>query len=389
MKLKLFLLKTLILFICGNSFSQNYPRYGPEIKVTITGLSFDAMEPFISINGNTLFFNSINSGGNTNLYYAVRINDSTFTYIGLVGGTYDSSSNHLDAVASGDSLNNFFWVSLREYPAPMENLHRGTYSGGNVSNITRVYGNFNIYSFNNPFGWLIMDASINFQGDQLYYCNALFDFSKTSCVGIPCQAKLGVAQKANDSTFNKLSNSDLIFRNINDTNYLVYAPSITKDRLELYFTRLLKNSYNTEICVSVRKSENDPFSLPAVIYSNYGFIPEAPTLSTDKQKMYYHQKDSSQIHKIYLRYRTGTTEIKEHTNTKVLKVFPNPATNIITIEPLKLNVPFVISLYNSLGQKKVEVKNTTSINISGLSNGIYYLTLRQNDYFLSTKIIKE
>lgn len=43
------------------------------------------------------------------------------------------SPNHLDGVASVDSLNNFFWVSLRGYLAPMENLHRGMYSGGNVS----------------------------------------------------------------------------------------------------------------------------------------------------------------------------------------------------------------------------------------------------------------
>jgi hypothetical protein len=58
------------------------------------------MEPFISLDGNTLFFNSLNSGGNTNLYYATKVNDSTFNYVGLVGGTYDPSPNHLDAVAS-------------------------------------------------------------------------------------------------------------------------------------------------------------------------------------------------------------------------------------------------------------------------------------------------
>ena len=35
--------------------SQNYPLFGPEKKVTINGLSFDAMEPFISLTGDTLF----------------------------------------------------------------------------------------------------------------------------------------------------------------------------------------------------------------------------------------------------------------------------------------------------------------------------------------------
>ena len=234
-----------------------------------------------------------------------------------------------------------------------------------------------------------MDAAINYQGNQLYYCNALFDFSNTTCVGVPCQAKLGVAQKVNDSTFNKPLNSDAIFSTVNDTNYLVYAPNITKDGLELYYTRLLKNTTNTEICVSVRNTLTDPFSLPTVIYSNNGYFPEAPTLTTDKQNMYYHQKNNALIHAIYLRYRIGTTGINEHTNTKVLKVFPNPTNNFINIVPIKLNDPFIVSLYNSPGQKILELSNTTSINISRLTKGIYFLILNQNDNYWRTKIIKE
>ena len=35
--------------------SQTYPSFGQEIDVTINGLSFDAMEPFISADGNYLF----------------------------------------------------------------------------------------------------------------------------------------------------------------------------------------------------------------------------------------------------------------------------------------------------------------------------------------------
>jgi hypothetical protein len=389
MKTKFLLLTTLIIFFYSNGISQSYPTFGPEIKVTIAGLTFDAMEPFISSDGNTLFFNSINSGGNTNLYYANRVNDTTFTYIGMVGGTYDPSPDHLDAVASVDATNNFFWVSLRGYPSPMENLHRGVYSGGSVANITRVYGDFNIYTFNFPFGWLIMDAAINYQGNQLYYCNALFDFDNTTCPGVPCEAKLGVAQKVNDSTFNKLLNSDAIFSSVNDTNYLVYAPNLTKDGLELYYTRLLKSSYDTEICVSVRNTATDPFSLPTVIYSNYGYFPEAPTLTSDQQKMYYHQKDSSLIHKIYLRYRTSTTGIDQPAQAGVLKAFPNPTNNIINIEPVNPNEPFVVSLYDSRRQKIVEIIDRTSIDVSGLPNGIYFLILNQNERFWRTKIVKE
>ena len=44
---------------------QPYPSFGPEIDVSINGLTFDAMEPFISANGNVLFFNNLNDGVNT------------------------------------------------------------------------------------------------------------------------------------------------------------------------------------------------------------------------------------------------------------------------------------------------------------------------------------
>lgn len=99
---------TLLVVLSTWCQAQFYPPFGPEIKVNITGLSFDAMEPFISADGNTLFFNSLNSGGNTNLYYASKVDDTTFTFEGLVEGTYDPTPDHLDAVASLDSLNNFF-----------------------------------------------------------------------------------------------------------------------------------------------------------------------------------------------------------------------------------------------------------------------------------------
>lgn len=376
------LLFTILTFISQHIFSQTYPTFGPEIKVTITGLTFDAMEPFISLDGNTLFFNSLNSGGNTNLYYATKVNDTTFTYIGLVGSCYDPSPNHLDAVASLDSANNFFWTSLRNIP----NLHRGVYTAGNVSNISQVYGTCNILT---P-GWIIMDAAINFQGNLLYYSNAYFGPTYTECVGVPCEAKLGVAQKVNDSTFNKTVYSDAIFTNVNDTNYLVYAPQITNDGLELYYTRLLEGGNDTEICVSVRNTVSDTFSLPMVIYSNYGYFPEAATPTTDKQKIYYHKKNMAFTYSIYLRYRTGTTSgINEQINTGNISVYPNPTTNILQINFPNPSEHFTIIVYSSLGQEIYKISDHTSIDISNFASGIYYLTVTQNDKNWKAKIVKK
>lgn len=388
MKLK-FVTIVFLATLCLQVFSQS-PIFGPEKKVTINGLTFDAMEPFISIDGNTLFFNSLNSGGNTNLYFATKINDTTFNYVGLVNGCYDSSPNHLDAVASLDSLNSFFWTSLRAYPSPMENLHRGIYSSGSVSNITRVYGNFNIYNFNFPFGWLIMDAAINYQGNLLYFCNAKFDFSNTSCVGVPCEAKLGVAQKINDSTFNKLANSDALFSNVNDTvNYIIYAPQITKDGLELFYTRLLKGGFNTEICLSVRNTVADTFNIPIVIYSNFGFFPEAASPTTDKQIIYYHQKNSSGVYNIYLRYRSGSTGISTYVINEGHKIFPNPTTNIVNVIIPQPNDHFTLTVSSIMGKELIISSNEKTIDLSTLTKGIYFLTIKQNNTIYTSKLIKE
>jgi len=54
-----------------------------------------------------------------------------------------------------------------------------------------------------------MDAAITYDGTMLYHCNAYFTSNYSGCSGVTCQAKLGVGQKQNDSTFNKLRNIKL------------------------------------------------------------------------------------------------------------------------------------------------------------------------------------
>ncbi len=380
MKTKILIL-TILTILCQQIYSQTTPTFGSEKLVSISGLTFDAMEPFISPDGNTLFFNSLNSGGNTNLYYATRINDTTFTFVGLVNGTYDPSPNHLDAVASIDSSNNFFWVSLRSIP----NLYKGNYLAGNISNISKVYGTCNIPAS----GWLIMDAAINYQGDLLYYSNGYFGPTFTECVGVPCEAKLGVAQKVNDSTYNKTIYSDAIFSNINDTNYLIYASQITKDGLELYYTRLLKGGFNTEICVSARATFSDTFSFPTVIHSNFGYFPEGPTLTIDKQKMYYHQKDGTQIYRIYLRNRTATVGINKQALNKNFKMYTYITNTILNIVLPNPSEHFTVSMHSIFGQELLKTYNNTSIDISNFTIGVYLLTVIQNDRNWATKIFKE
>ena len=295
---------TLFLMACssneGELVEPAYPRYGPEKEVIIDDLSFDAMEPFISPDGTTLFFNNLNDGISTKLYYATRVSDTRFTYVGELNGTNQTTIPYLDAVADLDIEGNFYWTSIRNYPTELNNLHHGIYSNGEVTDIGRVEGDFNM---NTP-GWLIMDHGISLDGQFLYFNNARFD--NTSCVG-PCETTLGIAQKNGSKSFTTLANSESILANINDTNYIYYAPCISSDNLELYYTRYLKGiiepTTELEICVAVRNTTDDIFSLPKVLFAApIPSLVEAPTLTVDKSIMYYHRKTAGS-HKIFMRER--------------------------------------------------------------------------------------
>ena len=303
-----------------------------------------------------------------------------------------------------DSAANFIWVSTRNYPSVFQNLQRGTYSAGNVSNTGLVHGDFYILTLN----WLIMDQMLSYDGNYLYYCNAYFN----SCSNGPCDARLGVAQRMNDSTFNKLPNTDGIMQNIDDTNYLVYAPQVSKNGLELYYTRLLKSTFNTEICVAVRKNITDTFSLPMVIYSNNGLVPEAPTVTANDSILYYHRlnKNPNGNYHIYMRYRTGTTGINEVKKENEFSLYPNPSSGKFTVfinHPEVLYSPnnysngvhdynseshLTIEIYNMMGEKiysaPFNIQNST-FNINQAS-GVYFLRIISGgEQVFSQKIVVE
>lgn len=356
---------TLAFLLFGMAYAQTFPSFGPEIKVLISGYSGDAMEPFLSPDGNTLFFNSLNNGIDTKLHYATRADDSLFTYVGEVIGANEPGNPQLNAVASLDTTGNFLWASTRDYPGNFDNLHRGDYSGGTISNVNRVHGTFYVYQ---P-GYIVMDAALTFSGNELYYCNAFFD----TCT-IPCSATLGIASRVNDSTFNTTANSAYILQHVNDTDYCVYAPQLSTDGLELYFTRYLKGSFNTEICVSVRNTVADTFSSPMVLISEFPNAPEAATLNTANTLMYYHKKTNG-TYTIYLRYR-DITGIEENSQNFIF-VYPNPASTAISVPGIEPADEIVIT--NSLGQTMNRKQYINTVDVADLPEGIYVLHVQRGE----------
>lgn len=374
-------------FISATAYTQSSPLFEAPITVTINGWDSDAMEPLISPDGNTLYFNSLNDGVETKLYFASRITDSTFTFQGEVNGANQLAPPQLDAVADLDENGNFYWTSTRDYPIELDNLFRGTLDGDEVTAIARVHGNFN----RSTPGWLVMDHGISLDGETLYYNNARFD--EENCTG-PCETELGIAAKVDATTFTKLSNSNDVLSTIINPDYIYYAPCISSDNLELYYTRYLAADISPttefEICVAVRESDDDNFSEPTVLFSaSIANLVEAPSLTIDKSKMYYHQKTPGS-HKILLRYREF--ELSSSTNQKLekaLEVFPNPTNGTMFIVTTLEYKSMGIDVYNISGNQIYSNLRKNEIDMSRLPAGNYIFKIEVDDAVATKLVVKE
>lgn len=292
--------------------SVNEVSFSNPIEVTIHGYSGDAQEPQISKDGNTLFFNNLNSdtlpGGaenDTNIHYATRLNDTTFQYEGeLVGANTDEvvGINELEGVASIDKNNNFYFVSTIQYlnsesPDFLRSLYKADYDNGSLNNIISLP---NLKSNRPPEqaiipGELNFDAEINYNGETLYYVEGLFSGSP-----FPDEANIAIAEMEGDD-FIANPNSGALFEKIN-TDDREYAPSISTNELELYFSRFtgsIEEGFEFGIYVATRSYTFDPWDNVKLLDATHGVISEAPSISFDGELLYFHQSISG-VFKIFV-----------------------------------------------------------------------------------------
>jgi Tol biopolymer transport system component len=253
------------------------PKFGvftnPQ-PVTIEGYSQDAMEPFISPDGNYLFFNNSNSAPQTNLYYATRIDDLTFQFQSEIGG---ANAPGLNAVASIDVNDIFYFVSTRSYSQTFSTIYSGNFSNGSLSNVALVPG-----ISKDKVGDVNFDQCISPDGSTLYFVDGVFNGGS-----VPQSASIAIA-KRNGVQFARLKNSSKIMRRIN-TDGLNYAPDISKSGREFFFTRIPGQPPTPPpvIYTATRASTSQPFGKPRKIQAITGFA-EAPALSPDEKSLYYH-----------------------------------------------------------------------------------------------------
>ena len=255
--------------------------FSGETPVTITGFAQDAMEPFVSRDGQFLFVNNSNADpSQTDLFYATRQADNAFTLQGPLGG---SNSPALDAVASMDDAGRFYFISLRNYDAALETIFSGTFANGTVTAPQLVQG----VSLGQR-GRLNFDAEISADGNTLWFADGTFSGSP-----LPDAAAIVTANRSAQG-FARAGDSAALLAQVNAVG-LNYAPSISRDGLELFFTRIANRaSPNPEIYRAARANSAAAFGTPQRVAAISGSA-EAPALSPDGRVLYYHKRENGRF----------------------------------------------------------------------------------------------
>src|SRR5262245_6943583 len=251
--------------------------------VTITGNRQDAMEPFLTRDGKVLFFNNSNAPTvDTNLFWATKVDDLTFQLQGEIGGV---NGPGLDAVASIDLSNNFYFVSTRSYDTTLSTIYSCNYSKGTVSGPTIVAG-----VSPTTRGLIDFDQEISADGNTLYFTEGLFTGGS-----VPASSELLIARRS-DNGFMRDGRAKEILRTINSAGRLNYAACTSADELEIFFTRL--NGKEPAILMASRTSTAKPFDGAEKIPAITGFV-EAPTISPDGRSLYFHRRNPDGVFSIY------------------------------------------------------------------------------------------
>lgn len=286
-------LLTLLLAACGGDYSGNvappppppvttpqpsgdYTAFANETPVVISGHGEDAMEPFIAKDGQTLFFNNSNAPSvNTDLFYATRVNDGSFANQGRIAG---ANSTALDAVASMDRNGIFYFISTRDYDASLSTIYSGSFANGSLTAPALVSGISRLER-----GILNFDGEISGDGQTLW-----FDDGKFSGGQVPDTAAIVVADRQGNG-FARRADSAMILANVNAAG-LNYAPCISADGLELFFTRITDITKPAPVIMrSSRANTAAAFATPQKVSAITGYV-EAPSLSADGRTLYYHKQ---------------------------------------------------------------------------------------------------
>jgi hypothetical protein len=250
---------------------------GPE-PVRIEGFTDEAMEPFLSRDGKFLFFNSRNDVANTNIQFA-EATDKGFEYRGVLFGTI---SFDLDAVPTMAANGRFCFVSPRDYRRTRVSVLCGDFDGKKVKDTLPERA-----LATERMGRLIFDVELSADGKTMIFAEGTF-----SGAAVPDEADLYLATLG-PGGYVRTHEGRRIFANIN-TSELEYAPGLSADGLELFFTRPsgIWPFSQPKIFRAKRSNTDEAFGKPEELQID-GYV-EGPSVAADGT-LYFHKKVSGRF----------------------------------------------------------------------------------------------
>lgn len=249
------------------------PTLAAPERVRIEGYAGEAMEPFLSRDGKFLFFNTRNDpGSNTDIHFA-EAQDGAFAYRGVLNGTM---SYDLDAVPTMAADGRFCFVSPREYRRTRVSVMCGVFDGKRVNRVAPQAALATA-----ELGRLIFDVELSADGATMIFAEGTFSGGEA-----PDESDLYLATLTPHG-FQRAAESATVLANVN-TSSLEYAPALSDDGLQLYFTRLTGfwPFRKTKILHAARTSLDEPFGKPVEVITD-GFV-EAPSVGADGA-LYFHK----------------------------------------------------------------------------------------------------
>lgn len=256
--------------------------FEPPRSVAIEGHDDHAMEPFLSRDGQWLFFNTRNGPRDrTDILLARRIDDHRYALVGPLPG---ANSPALDGVPSLDRHGRFVFVSPRDYDATRNTLWQGRFAAGVLHEVMPLPGTVQ----RRAVPWINMDAEISADGETLYYTE-----NRWRVLGGGVESSdILVARRDVGGAFHPLPEAAALLRTVNSP-LLEFAPATTADERTLYFTRADPRAIargrpdGFGIFVATRPDRAAPFGAAARIGAINGHV-EAPTVSPDGCAILFH-----------------------------------------------------------------------------------------------------
>ena len=247
-------------------------------------------EPFVAPDGKHLFFNSNQQEGEKDLHYAKRIKRH-WVYQGEMGPNVNTPSQ-VEGNPTMDANHNFYYIDVKNpFGASKGRFIPATGELVDVRPFEDIVPNKVLHSKNQIRANIGVEVSAD--GTIMFFSQGTFEF-KNGTVGNLVSSNIHFLEKKNSRfAFDRLD-SRRIMKNIN-TKELEYAAGLSKDGLEIFFTRFsvanfASRTLESKIMRASRTALNQPFGMPGVVgaIGERNFV-EGPALSPDEKTLYYHK----------------------------------------------------------------------------------------------------